>query len=101
MILTESFIEAIKDYEKQKRKLLNKPNVIRRFFCAVGFHRWTFYSKEIEVKKRPLFFGTKTNEIGEERLYIYQCECCEYSRVKIKGYTCFGEYERWEKKTYV
>ena len=97
-MLTEGFTEAIINYEKQKKKLLNKPNFIRRFFCAVNFHKWTFCSKEIEVKKRLLFFGTKTNEIGEERLYIYQCKYCEYSAVKIKGYTSLGDYEKWGKK---
>lgn len=97
MILNKEFLLAIADYEKQKRKLLNKPTVIRRFICAVGLHKWSFYSKEIEVKKRDLFYGTKELRIGEERLYIYQCECCEYSRVRIKGYTCLGDYDRWEK----
>lgn len=73
------------------RKLLNK------LFCAIGLHSWTFISKEVPISKIDVTYGTSTNIIGQENTYKYECKHCEYYRIKIKGYTYLGDYEKYIK----
>lgn len=103
------FINLNKMNEKQKANQENG-NDANRLLCAVKFYRMKailkpfkgkYYGTEIEISKRDIHFGNRDYKIGEERKYEYACTCCDFRKIKIKGYTYLGDYERWEKKTYV
>ncbi len=72
--------------------------IINNLLCYIGLHSWTFISKEVPISKKDISYGIKTNVIGQENTYKYECKNCEHYRIKIKGYTYLGDYEKWQKK---
>lgn len=72
----------------------NNYNIINKLLCAIGVHFYSFISKEVPISKKDISYGTKSNIIGHEYTYNYECNNCGYSKKKIKGYTYLGDYEK-------